>query len=103
MPPSITLHVLSPSHPCMTVEAALKSKGLAYEKVKLPMPHTEEMERIYGPGNGTVPGMILDGEPVHGSVAIVERLEQLVADPPLYPEPIPAAVGAAEPWGDAEL
>src|SRR3954449_11348758 len=72
--PSITLHVLPPSHPCMTVEAALKRKGLEYEKVALQMPHTEEMERIYGPGNSTVPGMLVDGEPVHHSVAILERL-----------------------------
>jgi glutathione S-transferase len=101
--PAITLHVLPPSHPCMTVEAALKRKGLEYEKVALPMPHTEEMERIYGEGNGTVPGMLLDGEPVHRSIAILERLEQLVPDPPLYPEPIAAAVREAERWGDDEL
>jgi glutathione S-transferase len=87
----------------MTVEAALKSKGLEYEKVALPMPHTEEMERIYGPGNGTVPGMLVDGEPVHRSIAILERLEQLEPDPPLYPEPIADAVRQAERWGDDEL
>jgi glutathione S-transferase len=101
--PSITLHVLPPSHPCMTVEAALRHKRLEYEKVALPMPHTEEMERIYGPGNGTVPGMLIDGEPVHRSVAILERLEQVEPDPPLYPEPIAAAVHEAERWGDEEL
>ncbi|MEA2469658.1 MAG: hypothetical protein QOE38_657, partial [Thermoleophilaceae bacterium] len=100
---AITLHALAPSHPCMTVEAALERKGLEYEKVALPRPHTDEMERIYGEGNGTVPGMLLDGEPVHGSIAILERLEQLVPDPPLYPEPIAAAVREAERWGDDEL
>jgi glutathione S-transferase len=87
----------------MTVEAALKRKGLEYEKVALSVPHTEEMESIYGTGNGTVPGLLLDGEPVHGSVAILERLEQLAPDPPLYPEPSAAAVREAERWGDAEL
>jgi glutathione S-transferase len=87
----------------MTVEAALERKGLEYEKVALPMPHTEEMERIYGPGNSTVPGMLLDGEPVHRSIAILERLEQLEPDPPLYPEPIADAVHEAERWGDEEL
>jgi glutathione S-transferase len=100
---SITLHVLPPSHPCMTVEAALRRKGLEYEKVALPMPHTEEMERIYGAGNGTVPGMLIDGEPVHGSIPILERLEQVEPDPPLYPEPIATAVHEAERWGDDEL
>jgi glutathione S-transferase len=101
--PSITLHVLPPSHPCMTVEAALRRKGIEYEKVAMPMPHTEPMEALYGAGHGTVPGMLLDDEPVHGSVAILERLEQLEPDPPLYPEPIAAAVREAEQWGDAEL
>src|SRR4051812_37481845 len=137
MAPALTLHVLPPSHPCMTAAAALELKGLEYEKVALPMPHTEEMERLYGPGrtsvpgltppspppsppsrtgaaapelkgreykkaalptphteemerlNGpgrtSVPGLTIDGdERVHGSIAILERLERLVPDPPLY-------------------
>src|SRR4051812_10077454 len=103
MAPALTLHVLPPSHPCMTVEAALRRKSLDYERVSMPMPHTEPMEEIYGEGNGTVPGVTIDGEPVHGSIAILERLEQLVPDPPLYPEPIAAAVREAERWGDDEL
>jgi glutathione S-transferase len=103
MAPAITLHVLPPSHPCMTVEAALRRKGLEYEKVSMPMPHTEPMEAIYGAGKGTVPGMLLDGEPLHGSVPILERLEQIAPDPPLYPGSQAAAVREAEHWGDAEL
>jgi glutathione S-transferase len=87
----------------MTVEAALRRKGIDYEKVAMPMPHTEPMEALYGAGNGTVPGMLLDDEPVHGSVAILERLEQVEPEPPLYPEPIAAAVHEAERWGDEEL
>jgi glutathione S-transferase len=88
----------------MTAEAALKLKALDFEKVVLPMPHTDEMERLYGPGRTTVPGLTIDGEEkVHGSVAILERLEQLVPDPPLYPEPIAGAVREAERWGDEEL
>jgi glutathione S-transferase len=87
----------------MTAEAALGLKGLEYERVSLRTPHTEEMERIYGAGNGTVPGLLIGDERVHGSVAILERLEQMAPDPPLYPEPIAAAVREAERWGDAEL
>jgi glutathione S-transferase len=87
----------------MTAEAALRLKGLEYERVSLTTPHNEEMERLYGEGNGTVPGLLVDGEPVHGSVAILERLEQIVPDPTLYPEPIAHAVHEAERWGDAEL
>src|SRR4051794_36254789 len=104
MAPSLTLHILPPSHPSMTAAAALELKGLAYEKVALPMPHNDEMERLYGPGKRTVPGLTIDGEErVHGSVAILERLEQLVPEPPLYPEPIAGAVREAERWGDREL
>lgn len=88
----------------MTAEAALRLKGLEYEKVSLRTPHNEEMERLYGPGNTTVPGLTIDGgERVHGSRPILARLEQLVADPPLYPEPIADAVREAERWGDVEL
>ena len=87
----------------MTVEAALRYKGLEYEKVALQMPHTEEMERIYGAGNTTVPGLLVDDEPVHGSVPILERLERMVPEPALYPEPIADAVHESERWGDAEL
>jgi glutathione S-transferase len=87
----------------MTAEAALRLKGLEYEKVALPMPHTEEMERLYGAGNSTVPGLTIDEERVHGSLAILARLEQLAPDPPLYPEPIAEGVREAERWGDVEL
>ena len=100
----LTLHVLPPSHPCMTAEAALRRKGLEYEKVSLtPGPHVEEMERVYGAGNTTVPGLLVGDEPVHGSRAILERLEQIEPDPPLYPEPIAGSVRKAERWGDEQL
>jgi glutathione S-transferase len=87
----------------MTVEAALHRKGLEYERVSLRTPHNDEMESIYGEGNRTVPGLLIDGEPVHGSIRILERLEQTVPEPPLYPDPIAEAVRQAERWGDDEL
>ncbi len=104
MTATLTLHVLPPSHPCRTALAALERKGLDYELVTLtPGAHNEEMEKVYGEGNKTVPGLLVDGEPVHGSIAILERLEAMKADPPLYPEPIADAVREAERWGDDEL
>ncbi|MCU0257852.1 MAG: glutathione S-transferase [Solirubrobacteraceae bacterium] len=104
MSATLTLHVLPPSHPCKTAEAALRFKGLEAEIVTLtPGEHGDVIEELYGAGNRTVPGLLVDGEPVHGSVAILERLEQLVPEPTLYPEPIAAAVREAERWGDAEL
>jgi glutathione S-transferase len=102
--PRLVLHLLPPSHPCATVEAALKLKGLDYERVELQAgAHVEEMERIYGAGHRTVPGLLIDDEPVHGSNAILQRLEQLVAEPALYPDALGDAVVAAARWGDEEL
>jgi glutathione S-transferase len=102
--PRLVFHLLPPSHPCATVEAALKLKGLDYERVELQAgPHIEEMKRIYGEGRHTVPGLLIDDEPVHGSIAILERLEQLVPEPALYPSDLGDAVAATERWGDDVL
>lgn len=102
--PPLVLHVLPPSHPCMTVEAGLRLKGLAYERVVLtPGLHVEEMQKIYGEGHSTVPGLLVAGEPVHGSRAILARLEQLVKAPALYPAPRAEEIRQAEQWGDEEL
>jgi len=88
----------------MTAEAALRHKGLEYERIDFqPGPHVEEMTRIYGEGNATVPGLLVDGEPVHGSRAILAKLEELAPEPALFPEPIAEAVIEAERWGDEEL
>jgi glutathione S-transferase len=101
MAPELVLHVLPPSHPCMTASAALRLKGLEYERVELtPGPHVEQMRAIYGQEHHTVPGMLVDGEPVHGSRAILARLEELAPEPVLYPSD---AVREAERWGDDEL
>jgi len=102
--PEIVLHALPPSHPCMTAEAALKLKGLAYERIDLvPGEHPAKMAELYGDGHTTVPGVLIDGEPVHGSRPILARLEALAPEPPLYPEPLAEAVRDAERWGDEEL
>jgi len=85
----------------MTATAALRMKGLEHERVELtPGPHVEAMREIYGEGNHTVPGMLVDGEPVHGSRAILARLDELVPEPVLYPS---EAVREADRWGDGEL
>jgi glutathione S-transferase len=101
MAPELTLHGLPPSHPCMTVAAALEYKSLPYERIDFsPGEHVEKMQEIYGEGRSTVPGLLVDGEPVHGSCAILQRLEEIAPDPALYPT---AAVREAELWGDREL
>ena len=99
--PTLTMHGLPPSHPCMTVAAALRYKGLEYERVDLsPGEHVERMQEIYGEGHSTVPGLLVDDEPVHGSRAILARLEQIQPAPTLYPSD---AVREAERWGDEQL
>ncbi|HEY3829132.1 MAG TPA: glutathione S-transferase family protein [Solirubrobacteraceae bacterium] len=101
MAPALVLHVIPPSHPCMTATAALRLKGLEHERVEFaPGEHVERMQAIYGAGNHTVPGMLVDGEPVHGSRAILARLEELAPAPALYPS---EEVREAERWGDEEL
>ena len=72
-PPQLTLHAVPPSHPCMTADAALRLKGLEFERVDFqPGPHIKEMAAIYGEGQTTVPGMLVGDEPVHGSRAILD-------------------------------
>jgi glutathione S-transferase len=102
--PEIVLHALPPSHPCMTAQAALELKGLAYERIDFtPGEHVAKMAELYGEGSTTVPGVLIDGEPVHGSRPILARLDQLKPDPPLYPAEIADQVREAERWGDEEL
>ena len=98
----LKLHMFESSHPVRAAQAALEFKGLDYERVLLPIgEHMAEMERIYGKGRRTVPGMLVDGEPVHGSRAIFARLEELQPDPTLYPAPVADRVSEAEEWGEA--
>src|SRR3712207_5441407 len=102
--PEPVLHATPPSPPGMTAEAALRLKGLAYERVDFPPgEHAERMPELYGEGRTTVPGLLVDGEPVHGSRPILERLEALAPEPPLYPGGIADAVREAERWGDEHL
>jgi glutathione S-transferase len=103
--PRIVLHLLGPSHPCAAVEAALRLKGLEYERVEMqPGPHVEQMAAVYGPERTTVPGALIDDEPVHGSNAIMERLEAIAPAPSLFPDgALGEQVVEAMAWGDAEL
>ncbi len=102
--PKLVLHLLPPSPPCLTAEAALRHKGLEYERVELVSgQHGPVLEAIYGTGATTVPGLLVDGEPVHGSRAILDRLEQIAPEPALYPEAMADAVREAERWGDTEF
>lgn len=65
--------------------------------------HQEEIERIYGEGKRTVPGMLIGDEAVHGSTEILWRLDDLFPEKPLYPAGLAEAVREAELWADGDL
>jgi glutathione S-transferase len=96
------LYVLTASHPCAAVEAALELKRIEYDKVEL-LPMTQ---LFVGPllyGGMTVPGMRVDGRRLVGSRAIMRQIEELAPEPPLLPAPGDARyarVLEAERWGD---
>ena len=101
---SAKLYVIAASHPCATAEAALRLKGVEYRVVELPA----ELHRVHQRlrfGRPTVPSLVLDGERVIGSRAIVHRVDELGSGPPLLPaDPAArAAVEEAERWGDDVL
>ena len=55
--PTLTLHALAPSHPCMTADAALRLKGLEFERVDFtPGAHIEEMARSTARATRRCPG-----------------------------------------------
>jgi len=100
----VKLYVVPLSHPCMTVRAGLEIKGIEYDEETVPSAghrgHGDAVEELFGEGHRKVPVLRIGDEAVHGSVSILERLEQLVPENPLYPEPVAAQVSEAERWGD---
>jgi glutathione S-transferase len=93
----LVLHVVPFSHPCLAVSAALDRIGHEYETVELVTgKHAEEVEGIYGEGRRTVPGLLVDEAPVHGTRAIFARIAELHPDAGLYPEAQAAAIREAE-------
>jgi glutathione S-transferase len=96
------LYALPGSHPCAAVEAALRLKSIAYQRVDL----LPGVEILLGPllyGGRTVPGMRIDGERLVGSRTIMRCLDALAPEPPLLPAPgtpAYARVLELERWGD---
>jgi glutathione S-transferase len=102
---TVKLYVLPASHPCAAVEAALKLKSVAFDRVDLlPM-----MQLLIGPpryGGKTVPGIRIGDERLVGSRTIMRRLDELNPEPALLPapeDPARAQVLEVERWGDEEL
>jgi glutathione S-transferase len=99
-----TLYAVPASHPCAAVEQALKLKGVEYRRIDVP-PVAHKLVQFVVFGHGTVPGLVLDGEKVLGSRAIIRKLDEKVPEPPLLPadEKERKAVELAEEWGDEVL
>lgn len=96
--PQLVLHVVPFSHPCLAVSAALDRLGHEYETVELVTGQQgDEVEKAYGEGRRTVPGLLVDDEPVHGTSAIFARLDELSPDAGLYPTAVAARIRELEP------
>jgi glutathione S-transferase len=100
------LYAVPASHPCAAVEAALRLKGVGYEREDLlPIVSHAALRRRFG--HGTAPVLAFaDGAVVQGSRPIVRELDRRVAEPRLLPpedDPAHAAVERAEAWGDEVL
>lgn len=100
----LKLYVVHGSHPCAAVEKALSLKKLDYGVVEWPPPAHVVMQRVMF-GARTVPALRIDAEKVHGSTAIMHRLDELVPEPRLFPrDPHERArVQEAERWGNQVL
>jgi glutathione S-transferase len=96
--PRLVLHVVPFSHPCLAVSAALDRLGLEYETVELVTGQQgDEVEKAYGEGRRTVPGLLVDEEPVHGTAVIFARLDELNPDAGLYPSAVAEQIRELEP------
>jgi glutathione S-transferase len=101
---SAKVYVIPGSHPCDCVEAAMRLKGVEYERVDLiPGLHKAVVGARFR--RSTVPALALDGERIVGSRAILRRLDQLAPDPPLLPadRELRAKMEEAERWGEEVL
>jgi glutathione S-transferase len=98
------LYVAAASHPCFAVKRAMELKGIAYKRVEWPPTLHVPLQRIRFK-QGTVPGLIIDGEKMIGSRAIMHRLDEIRPEPSLYPaDPeLRTRVEAADLFGDEVL
>lgn len=104
MSETITLYVVAASHPCLAVGAALRHKGIAFERVELWSGVAAVAQRVRF-GSHTVPALRIGRQHVVGSRLIMRVLEGLQPDPPIVPRD-PAwrhRVDEADRWGETVL
>lgn len=83
--PEVKLYGVAVSAFVAKVRIVLDMKGLAYEELTPPDGYGSAAYRAIVPA-GSVPGVVIDGRPVHDSNAIIELLEGLAPEPRLMPE-----------------
>jgi glutathione S-transferase len=100
----IKLFVVPASHPCVAVEAALRLKGLEYEREDLAF-GLSNFKQVMRFGNRTVPAVTIGRHRVTGSRLIMRTLEGIQPDPRLVPSDpeLRARVDEADEWGDFVL
>lgn len=98
-----TLHVINGSHPCAAVLRGCELKGIDVRIAEY-MPPMHPVLLKVRVGSTRVPVLKLSsGEVVPGSRRIMQRLDALQPEPPLYPKDRIAAVEEADRWGDEVL
>jgi glutathione S-transferase len=83
--PEIILYGVAVSAFVAKVRVVLDLKGLAFEEKEPPGGYGSDAYRAIVPA-GSVPGMVVDGAPLHDSNAIVEYLNEIAPEPPLLPD-----------------
>jgi glutathione S-transferase len=97
-----TVYSMRISHPARTAELMLKHKGIEAQRVEVPPGSQRLLMRRHGFRGGTVPGLMLDGRRVQGTLEISRALDEAQPEPPLFPSDRDAhdAVEVAELWGE---
>jgi glutathione S-transferase len=81
----VKLYGIPASNAVLTVQLALEHKGIDYRRVDLlPVLHRIGMP-LRRFGGMTVPGIVIDGRRVHGSLASLRALDEARTGPPLFP------------------
>ena len=101
----IKLYGSPPSPPSHSARLMLERKGLDHKVIWLLPGLWPALLRTRGCRSGTVPARKVDGLRIQGSTVISRELEEIKAEPPLFPSDSEKriAVEEAERWGDEVL